>query len=491
MKIRRILSVFLACMMAASLFLSVPAFAAPVDEVKKPAEDEVTDVASPENKVEMRLASTGAPNIVVKAKAALLVDETCGLTLCAQNVNEKMYPASVTKIMTALLTLEAVSKGQLTMNQVITVSSTAMAGLDEDGSSADIVEGEKISVENLLYCLMVVSANEAANILAEAVAGSSDAFVEMMNAKAQELGCENTHFANPSGLHDPNHYTTAWDIYLITRAAMQYDQFMTICNTKAYEVPATNKSESRELHSTNFLISTWLNTGYFYDREDINAHAEGVKTGTTDEAGHCLVSSAVCGDRRVISVVLGAGIEPDKDGDRRVMSFAETARLFDWSFDNFAMQTVLREDETIQEVPVDLSKETNCVLVHPAEDTQALLPNGVKVEDLTRTVKLYQEVADAPIAAGDVLGEITVSYGDTDYVTVPLLALSDVSANRFMVVKDAIFDFFRMTVVKIALVVLVLIVAAVMVWWRLRGRDRRYGKTSRRYRSRSYRGRRR
>ena len=343
-------------------------------------------------------------------------------------------------------------------------------------------------MQDLLYCLMVVSANEAAHILAEAVAGSVNAFVELMNQKADELGCENTHFVNPSGLHNPNHYTTAWDMYLITCAAMQYEQFMPICNTKAYDVPATNKSEPRELHSTNYLISTWRNTGYFYDREDINAYAEGVKTGTTDEAGHCLVSTAVCGDRRVISVVMGAGVQETAD-ETRILSFSETIRLFDWSFDNFSMQTVLTEDELIQEVPVDLSKETNCVIVHPKCDAQALLPNGVELSELTRTVKLNEEVVDAPVAAGDELGQITVSYNGVDYVTVPLLALSDVNANRFMVVKDAIFDFFRLTVVQILLAVLALAAAAVFVWWRLRGRKRRYGKSGRRYRHRSYRGR--
>lgn len=469
MKIRRFLSVFLACLLLATACLTVPAYAQPSKE-----DDFIF---------------AGAPDITIKAKAALLVDETCGLTLYAQNARDKLYPASITKVMTAILVLDAISKGQLTMDQMVTASTGAMIDIDEDSSTAGIVPGEKMSVKDLLYCMLVVSANEAANILAEAVAGSREAFVAQMNQKAEELGCEKTHFVNPSGLHDPNHYTTCWDIYLMTRAAMQYDQFMTFCNTKAYEVPATNKSGARELHSTNFLISTWRDTGYYYEREDINAYAEGIKTGSTDEAGRCLVSSAVCGDRRVISVVLGADVQDLPNGDTRVLSFSETTRLFDWSFDNFSMQTVLTEDEMIQEVPVDLSKETNCVLVHPANDTQILLPNNVSVEKLTRTVKLTNEVADAPIAAGDVLGEITISYNGTDYVTVPLLALSDVNANRFLVVKDAIFDFFRLTAVKIILVILLIAAIAVAVWWRLRGRDRRYGRSSKRYRSRSYRGR--
>ena len=125
--------------------------------------------------------------------------------------------------MTALLTLEAIEDGVLTMDQEITANASALDGLPSDGSTANIKAGETMSVRNLLYCMMVISANEACTILAEAISGSVPAFVEKMNEKAEELGCENTHFVNPNGLHDPQHYTSAWDMYLITRAAMEYE----------------------------------------------------------------------------------------------------------------------------------------------------------------------------------------------------------------------------------------------------------------------------
>ena len=167
-----------------------------------------------------------------------------------------------------------------------------------------IMVGETLTVEQLLYCMLVISANETCNILGEAVSGSVDAFVEKMNQRAQELGCQNTHFANTTGLTQSGHYSSAWDIYLITREAMKHDDFMTIVNTKAYTVPATNMTEKeRELHSTNALISNWRMTGYLY------SGAQGIKTGTTDAAGHCLVSSAIRGSRTLISVVLGAKYE--------------------------------------------------------------------------------------------------------------------------------------------------------------------------------------
>ena len=331
----------------------------------------------------------------------------------------------------------------------------------------------------------MVSANEVGNILGEAVSGSVSAFVAKMNQRAQELGCENTHFVNTSGLPDNEHYSTAWDIYLIAKEAMKYDGFMTICNTKAYTVPATNKSEARELHSTNYLISNWRATGYLY------SGAQGIKTGSTDAAGYCLVSSAVRADRQLISVVLGAELMKTEDGDTKVGSFTETSRLFDWGFDNFTTKTVLTEDEMIQEVPVALSKETSHVVVHPAYTAEAVLPSDLDPASLQRTVTLNSEIVDAPVAAGQELGSITLSYNGVEYATVPLLAVADVNASRFLVVKHALKEFFSRTVVKIMLVVLAILVVLILLFGKTLMRRRRYGSSrSKRMRHRSYRGRR-
>lgn len=424
-------------------------------------------------------------DIQIEARAALLVDGATGTVLLDQDAHTKQYPASITKVMTALLVFEAIDRGELRMDTPITASANSVAGLPDDASTADIVAGETLTVEQLLYCLLVVSANEVGNILAEAVSGSVANFVAQMNQRAQELGCENTHFVNTSGLPDNEHYTTAWDIYLFTREAMKYDQFMNIVNTKAYDVPATNKSEARELHSTNYLISNWRATGYLY------SGAQGIKTGSTDSAGYCLVSSAVRTDRQLISVVLGAKLMQTETGDTKVGSFTETSRLFDWGFNNFVTKTVLTEDEMIQEVPVALSKEVASIAVHPAYTAEAVLPKDLELEQLQRTVTCVDSV-DAPVTTGDELGTITISYDGTDYVTVPLLAVADVSASRFLLARKAIGQFFSRTPVKIAAIVLVVLAIAVLVWFRLYGRTRRYGRaSSKRYRQHTYRGRRR
>ena len=363
MKIKRFLSLFFAVMISLHL---APLAAADADSPVLPED----------------------PNIL--AKAALLVDANTGLPIYAKNEHEELYPASLTKIMTALLVFEAIEDGKLSMDQMLTASSSALMGLADDGSTAGIQVGETMSVQNLLYCMLVVSANEACNILAEAVSGSVSAFVDAMNAKAKELGCENTHFVNPNGLHDPQHYTSAWDLYLITAAAMQYDGFMTICDTAHVVIPATNMSEERDYWTTNHLLSTWRVIGY----RDTRAH--GIKTGSTDDAGHCLVSSAMHGSLHFISVILGAE-RVEEHGVGNIRSFSETSRMFDYGFDNFSYQTAILESEEIQEVPVELS-EMDHVTVHPAQDTEVLMPKTLSPEDLERSVEL-QEVVEAPVAA--------------------------------------------------------------------------------------------
>ena len=454
MKIRRLLSVFLLAALLCGLF-TVPA------------------------------AALEDPDI--RAKAALLVEAETGTILYDKNSHDELSIASTTKIMSALLIFEAIERGELRMDQSVTATASALRGLPEDGSTADIVEGETLTVEQLLYCMLVISANETCNILGETVAGSVDAFVERMNQRAQELGCKNTHFANTTGLTQSGHYSCAYDLYLITREAMTFEDFMTIVNTKSYEIPPTNKTEEeRVLHSTNALISNWRLAGYLY------SGAQGIKTGSTDAAGQCLVSSAVRGSRTLISVVLGAEkVEKENGSGYIVESFTETARLFDWGFDNFSSRQVLDENELVQEVPVALSKQVSTVAVHPAQSAEAMLPKDLDVESLTRTVTLDNETALAPIAAGDRLGEITISYGDTEYVTVPLLAVADVSASRFLLARHAVGEFFSRPSIRIAAIALLVLIVALVLWFRFYGRNRRYGKAgSKQYRHRSYHGRR-
>ena len=420
----------------------------------------------------------------IQAKAALLVDANTGAIVYAKNEHQELYPASLTKIMTALLVVEAIDKGQLSLDQEVTASST-IESLDTDGSTANIKPGEIMTVEQLLYCMLVVSANEACVILAEAVSGSVDAFVDQMNEKAQALGCENTHFVNPTGLHDSQHYTSAWDLYLITKEALTHKDFVRISDTGDITLPATNLHEARALHSTNYLISVWRSRGY------INKNAHGIKTGSTSEAGHCLVSSAAKGSLRFISVVLGCDRLNLEDGEIRTMSFYETNRLFQWGFDNFSYKTILTADEYPKEVAVSLSKIDH-VTVHPARDVEILMPNDLEPEDLERTITLNSDPVEAPITTGDKLGTIQLSYQGTVYATEDLLALNDVEASRLLTFWRDVKLFFAKPAVKIAGIVLAVLLVVVLLWKLIFGRRRyRYGRRVGFSRRGSYRGRRR
>ena len=421
------------------------------------------------------------------AKAGLLIEADTGDILYEKNAHQENYPASLTKVMVALLVFEAIDEGRLALTDSVTATETAFEGLSSDGSTANIVPGETMTVEQLLNCMLIVSANEACNILGEHIYGSVDAFVARMNERASELGCEHTHFANATGLHNSQHYTTAWDLYLITREAMKHEKFMEICNSKSYTVPATNMTEKpRELHSTNFLISNWRARGYVY------RDAQGIKTGSTPEAGYCLISSAVRGSRHMISVVLGAERVTLEDGVTiQTRSFSETSRMFDWGFDNFARRDILSSADLIQEVPVALSSEASYVSTHAAEDLSCLLPNNIEPEDLERTVTLKSETVDAPVAAGDVLGTLTLSYKDTVYGETELLALNDVSASWFLTAQRRVVDFFAKPLVKIVFLLLVLLIVALVVYTTMFSRRRRYGRRRYSRAGSGYRGRRR
>ena len=338
-----------------------------------------------------------------------------------------------------------------------------------------------MTVKQLLQCMLIVSANEACNILAEWDAGSIAAFVDAMNATAKALGCENTHFVNPSGLHDPDHYTSAWDLYLITKAAMQYPEFMEICDSAKAVIPATNLSKERTLYTTNHLLSTWRVIGY----RDKRAH--GIKTGSTSDAGHCLISSAQEGELHFVSVVMGAE-RIEENGVGNLLNFSETSHLFDYGFKNFAYRTILEDKEIIQEVPVSLSK-TDYVTVHPANNVESLFPRDLDPAELDRVISL-PETVEAPVTAGDKLGTMELRDGDTVYASVDLLASSDVTADKFMVFRHNVTLFFKKPAVKtVAIVLAVLLV--LLVIFRLTGlsRRRRYGRNARSY-SRGYRGRR-
>lgn len=405
----------------------------------------------------------------VAAKAAILVDADSHQILFEQDDHDKNYPASMTKVMTCLLTLEAIDQGKLSLTDVVTASGTFNHDLSEDGSTEDIKPGEQMTVEELLYCALLPSANEACNILAEKVAGSTDSFVDLMNAKAAELGCQGTHFANCHGLHRDDHYTTAYDMSLIVMEALKNPTFRTIVRTPKYVVPATNLSPQRTLHNTNALISNWKYRGYLYQ------YAIGVKTGSTPEAGQCLSSAAEKDGRTLVAVVMGAENVTQPDGSVDHQSFSESARLLEWGFDNFSKQTILDSSSFSGEVPVTLSKQANYVGVQPDGTLEATLPKDIDPSAFQQKTDLPDSV-EAPVTKGQQLGTVTLTYDGQDYGSLPLVAVADVPRSNVLYYIQRVKDFFSLLAVRIGLAAAVVLLVVLGLRRLVFGRSRRYGR---------------
>ena len=424
-----------------------------------------------------------APNIT--AGAALLMDAEHDEVLYEKNAHQKMYPASLTKVMTALLVLEAIDAGQLSLDQVITASTTFSQGLSIYGSSQNIKAGEQLSVRDLLYCLLVASANEAGNILAEQVSGTTAAFVDRMNQRAAELGCEGTHFVNAHGLHHDDHYTTAHDIYLIARTAMENDTFRTIVSAKRHEIPATNLSDARVFYSTNALLVTWHYVeSYLYDK------AIGIKTGTTDEGGYCLLSAAEDEDTYLICVVLNAQIVRTEGAPTDRRQFSESKALLQWGFSNFKREEIVDTHTPLAQVSVTLSK-TDHVLVRPAAQLECTLPVDADLSTIKQEIILTSETVEAPVTEGQVLGTLSLTYGDKDLGTVDLVAVNGAERSVLLYRLTQIKAFFSNPLFKILGIVLLAVLLFVVVRVVFMRPRRRYRSRRRTTHHRNYTGRRR
>jgi len=454
MKTRRFFSSFFAVLLCA-LILTAPAMAAEAD---KKLEDPA-----------------------VQAKAALLIERTSGKILYSLNPNEQLYPSSLVKIMTALLVLEAVEDGTLALDQKLTASATALSATV--GLTAGLDLGEEMSVRDLLGCMLVVSANDASNVLAEAVAGTVDNFVLRMNDRARELGCTNTNFTNVTGEHNDNMYTSAQDMYVITEEALKHEAFLPICDSADLIIPPTNTTKNeRHYRTTNYLLSNWRALGYIY------RDAHGIKDSSSTQAGFCLVTSAAKGELDLICVILGAQKVTLPDGKTQVQSFSEATRLLKWGFASFAYQTILTPNDMLASMPVTMS-DSDAVTLHSDKEITVLMPVVLSPEDLTRTIRFTSKSVEAPVTVGQQLAEVELSYGDDVYAVVPLVALNSVAASETQIIERDVQSFFTRTEIKIAIIAAVVLVLLVFLWKTTIGRRRyRYGKS---VRGRSnYRGRR-
>jgi D-alanyl-D-alanine carboxypeptidase (penicillin-binding protein 5/6) len=335
------------------------------------------------------------PPPAILAETAVVIDAKTGQVLYDKNMNEQREPASTTKVITALLALE-----NLDLSKTVTIDAETPF---TEGSRVYLLEGENIKVEQLMYALLLESANDAAVALGKEIAGSVPAFADMMNKRARELGAENTHFVNPNGLHEEGHLTTAYDLAMIAKYAMKNQEFRTLVSTYRYVIPATNMQDTRYLYNTNRLI---------YDEKTkviVNGvqrpakydGALGIKTGYTSHAGGCLIAGAKRGDTELISVVMKSTDEG---------RFADSIALLDYAFENYKSVKAMDAGTILGEIPVKHGSERK-VQVISKEDAYATLPIEASSSMINTKIKLDDKV-QAPVAKGQKVGEVEIYEGD-------------------------------------------------------------------------------
>ncbi|MDD6308041.1 MAG: D-alanyl-D-alanine carboxypeptidase [Clostridia bacterium] len=339
------------------------------------------------------MPTLAAPSVL--SPTAILIDGASGIMLYGKAQTQKAYPASTTKVMTAILALE---NGNF--DDKVTVSFQAVNSISFDSSKAGWYEGEIVSFKDLVYSLLICSANDSANVIAEHVAGSIDAFVEKMNIRAQELGATNTHFVNTHGLHNEDHYTTAEDMAKLARFAMQMPAFREIVSLRTYTIAPTNKSETpRHLDNTNHLLNP--SHTYYYE------NAVGIKTGYTDSARSCLVSAAEANGGFYIAVVFGGTSETGQNA-----SFVDSRALLSYGVEHCKPQKPVSAGSYISTVPVTGAKDCDSLPLYAATDVSYSLPPEANPADVEKKEYIKKD-STAPIDAGTALGRMEYWYGDT------------------------------------------------------------------------------
>ncbi len=345
-----------------------------------------------------------ANELQLDAESAILINADTGDILYEKNINQKEYPASITKLMTMLLAFE-----NCNMDETITFSRNAVFSIEPGSSHIGIDQGEEITVDQAMYAIMLQSANEVSNGVAEHIDGSLEAFASHMTQRAKELGAVNTNFVNANGLHDENHYTTAYDMALIARELLKYPHFKDILSCTYYEIPPTNiQSETRYLHGQTQLIKEA--SAFYYQ------YCEGGKTGFTDQAGNTLVAYAEKDGTEIISVVLkstGYG------------EYTDTIKLFDYGFENFKTQNICSAGSLCQNttaVEEGLFKdETFSVAGNYASDITVTLPLNSSLSDIKTNVNMLENLS-VPLSRGDVIGSVSFvlngeEIGKTDIIS--------------------------------------------------------------------------
>lgn len=347
----------------------------------------------------------------IRSASVLFKSLDTGEVLYEKDADTKRYPASTTKIMTYIITVENVEDIENTRVEIKQDIISMLDGTESSMAGLQNKIGETVSVIDLLYCLMLPSGNDAALVLADYVGGGSiENFVDMMNAKAEELGCENTHFVNPHGLHDDDHYTTARDLMKISEYALNTYMFKEVTSTATYYC----EGDDYPIYTTNNLIDENRGEDQYYP------YAVCGKTGFTDQAGKCLVQTA---EKDGYSYILVAMYDDPFSGITGTV--LDAINLFNWAFDTFEMRTVADTDVPICNEKILYSSGKDSILLIPESNFVTLMPTDTKDTDI-EIVPQFEKPLQAPVNKGDVVGTALIKYRGDDYATINLVATESV-----------------------------------------------------------------
>ncbi len=391
------------------------------------------------------------------ARSYILVSLDTGEILFEKDSHKQLIPASLTKMLTAYTVMKYVDDLDGTMVTAPRYIYDELYG--KGGSTADIRQGETLSVRNLLYALMLPSANEAASILADYVGkGSIDNFCMMMNNEAKKLGCKNTNFTNPHGLFFDNHYTSAYDMYLIAKGCYETPGFMDIVTTTTYKLPVTDKHPRDDWYIQS-TVAMQRRTNEYY-----RSYIKGIKTGSLPEAGHNFVSTSSKNGENYILVVMGADTKSYKSA-----AFPTTARIMDYFFENYSLRSANSITYPVTDVKLKYAKDTDTLLLYADNEVMSILPNSADESSFQKVYNLPESVG-APINAGDVIGTVDYYLAGQKVGTSQLVSHDTIERSMVMFIAGKLQEVFTSLYFRVVvLVTLTLIVIyAVYVYIKFR-----------------------
>lgn len=394
------------------------------------------------------------PSFEVSSQAVLLVNTDTGTIVFEKNADQKMYTTAFNKIMTAILAFESTDDLDNTM---ATVTEGALEDENLVFNSSGIEVGEKIAMRDLIASILVGSANDCCNVIAEKVGGSIEEFVNMMNEKAKEIGCTSTNFVNAHGMHDDEQYTTCNDMKKIIEYAIKISGFMEMCSQTSYTISATNINKERKVKTNNLLM---LKTSKYY-----YSPVKGIKYGYTEQGGRCIASTASKNGYNYILILMGG---PAKDSDGNSLedntAFAESAELYKWAFSNFIIKEIIDENTPVADVEVKSSWDVDHIHAMPETNFIAFVPKDEAEQRKIEYIIDLPESIQAPIKKGQILGSMQIMAGDELLGEINLISTQAAEKSEYVYVIEHIISIIDTSWFKIsAIIVVLLIVAYVMI----------------------------